>query len=84
MPVTIEHGGERWEYLQLADILRERIADGTYPPGSKIPPLLGLQAEFGLSSMTVRRAVRVLAAEGLLVLVPGRGTFAARRPGSLP
>ena len=77
--MAIDHGGERWEYLQLADILRERIADGTYAPGEKIPPLLDLQAEFGLSSMTVRRAVGVLVDEGLLVRVPGRGTFVTRR-----
>jgi GntR family transcriptional regulator len=79
--VVIDHGGERWEYLQLADILRERIADGTYRPGDKIPPLLDLQTEFSLSSMTVRRAVGVLSGEGLLVRVPGRGTFVARTAG---
>lgn len=77
--VGIDHGGERWEYLQLADILRSRITDGTYEPGVKIPPLLDLQAEFSLSSMTVRRAVGVLVDEGLLVRVPGRGTFVTRR-----
>ncbi len=75
----INHGGERWEYLQLADILRQRIADGTYRPGAKIPPLLDLQAEFSLSSMTVRRGIGVLVDEGLLVRVPGRGTFVTRR-----
>lgn len=76
--VVIDHGGERWEYLQLADILRARVSEGEYPPGAKIPPLLDLQAEFGLSSMTVRRAVGVLVDEGLLVRVPGRGTYVRR------
>lgn len=68
-------------YLQLSRILRDRIADGTYPAGKKIPPVLDLQAEFGLSSMTVRRAVAVLAEEGLLVRVPGRGTYVTRPEG---
>jgi len=77
--VVIDHGGERWEYLQLADILRARVTGGTYRPGDKIPPLLDLQAEFGLSSMTVRRGIGVLVTEGLLVRVPGRGTFVTRR-----
>lgn len=76
--MVIEHGGEEWEYLQLARILRQRIADGTYEPGQKIPPILALQAEFSLSSVTVRRAVRLLSDEGLLHRVPGRGTFVAR------
>ena len=79
--MVIDHGGERWEYLQLADILRERVAGGEYPAGSKIPPLLDLQAEFGLSSMTVRRAVGVLVGEGLLTRVPGRGTYVSRPEG---
>jgi len=77
--VTIDHGAAEFPYLQLARILRGRIASGEYPAGRKIPPLIELQEEFGLSSMTVRRAVGVLADEGLLVKVPGRGTF-VRQP----
>lgn len=76
----IDHGAAEFPYEQLAAILRSRIASGEYAAGRKIPPLLELQEEFGLSSMTVRRAVRLLAAEGLLVLVPGRGTFVRRNP----
>ena len=74
----INRGAADFEYQQLAGILRGRIADGTYPPGARIPSLLALQGEFGLSSMTVRRAVRELAGEGLLRVVPGRGTFVRR------
>lgn len=73
--MSIDHGAAEFPYQQLAAILRGRIADGTHPPGKKIPPLTALEAEFGLSSMTVRRAVALLAAEGLLLVVPGRGTF---------
>lgn len=73
--MTIDRGAPQFPYEQLAAILRSRITDGTYRAGRKIPPLIALQEEFGLSSMTVRRAVAVLAAEGLLLRVPGRGTF---------
>jgi DNA-binding GntR family transcriptional regulator len=73
--VAIDHGAAEFPYLQLARILRERIQSGQYPPGRKIPPLTALQEEFGLSDMTVRRAVGLLADEGLLEKVPGRGTF---------
>lgn len=76
--MAINRGAADFEYQQLAQILRGRIADGTYPAGGKIPSLLVLQGEFGLSSMTVRRAVRELAGEGLLRVVPGRGTFVTR------
>ena len=73
--MTVNHGAAEFPFEQLAVILRERIASGEYPPGRRIPSLLALQEEFGLSSMTVRRAVGVLAQEGLLRVVPGRGTF---------
>lgn len=79
LSVVIDHEDAEFPFLQLARILRERIASGEYPAGRQIPPLIDLQAEFGLSSMTVRRAVRVLSDEGLLVRVPGRGTFVAKQ-----
>jgi DNA-binding GntR family transcriptional regulator len=75
--VTIDHGAAEFPFEQLARILRGRIQSGEYPHGRKIPSLIALEQEFGLSSMTVRRAVNTLAAEGLLVKVPGRGTFVA-------
>ena len=77
--MSIDHGAAEFPFEQLAAILRARIASGEYAAGRKIPPLLDLQEEFGLSSMTVRRAVKELADEGLLLRVPGRGTF-VRRP----
>lgn len=73
--VQIDHDAEEWPFEQLAAILRQRIADGTYPPGSRLPTLLVLEAESGLSPMTVRRAVRLLAKEGWVRPRPGRGTF---------
>lgn len=76
--MTIDHGAAEFPYEQLAAILRRRIESGEYAPGRKIPPVIALQEEFSLSSMTVRRAVGVLADEGLLVKVPGRGTFVRR------
>jgi DNA-binding GntR family transcriptional regulator len=77
--VSIDHGAAEFPYEQLTVILRERIRSGFYESGRKIPPLTDLQIEFDLSSMTVRRAIKVLADEGLLVRVPGRGTFVTRR-----
>jgi GntR family transcriptional regulator len=77
--VRIEPDDIRWPYEQLAAILRERITDGTYPPGSRIPPIQALEAESGLSNMTVRRAVRLLVDEGLVITRPSRGTFVARK-----
>jgi len=73
--MSIDRGSAEFEFEQLATILRRRIGNREYPPGSKMPPFLRLQEEFGLASMTVRRAVHVLADEGLLIVKPGRGTY---------
>ena len=62
-------------WLQLAAILRERIEDGTYEPGKRLPSLMALVEEFGLNAKTVKKAVDALRDEGLVVTSPGRGTF---------
>lgn len=60
-------------YVQLAGILRARIASGEIT--GRLPSERTLQQETGLSPMTIRRAVRLLRDEGLVVTVVGRGTF---------
>jgi GntR family transcriptional regulator len=73
--VEIDHGDAEFPYRQLARFLRERIVSGEYPAGRKLPSIIELQAESGLSAKTVQRAIAVLAGEGLVVTVPNRGTF---------
>jgi GntR family transcriptional regulator len=60
-------------YLQLAAILRGQIAAGVYAPARAIASEARLMQEHGLARETVRKAVRVLAAEGLVEVVRGRG-----------
>src|SRR4051812_38071752 len=62
-------------YLQLADLLRQRIARGTWPRDHRLPSLEMLMVEFGVARVTVRQAIDVLAREGLLSPQQGRGTF---------
>lgn len=62
-------------YLRLAEILKERIVEGSYGCGEKIPSEAALSREHGLALMTVRQAVGVLVERGLLERVPGRGTY---------
>jgi DNA-binding GntR family transcriptional regulator len=77
--VEIDHDAAEFPHRQLARFLRERILSGEYPAGRKLPSIIGLQAESGLSAKTVQRAIAVLAAEGLVVTVPNRGTFVTNR-----
>src|SRR4051812_48266407 len=69
-------------YTQLEDALRERIARGDWGAGDALPtePLLG--EEYGVSRITVRRALDSLAQRGLIRRRHGIGTFVAdRKPG---
>lgn len=67
----------RWQ--QIADVIRGRIADGTYPPDTLVSESRLMQ-EFGVAKMTTRKAVAALRAEGLLVTTHGIGSFVAESP----
>lgn len=58
--------------------MRQRIADGTYAPGTRVPSVLQLQAEFGIAAATGQKVHRALRAEGLIYTEPGLGSFAAK------
>lgn len=60
-------------------MIRERIEDGTYPPGRAITPINDLAAEMGVNRLTIRRVLEPLIDEGTLVPVTGRGFFVAGR-----
>ena len=67
-------------YVQVADVIRQRIVRGQWPEGHRLPSLEELVAEFGVARVTVRQAVTLLANEGLLSAQQGRGTFVTGRP----
>ncbi|MGB5986580.1 MAG: GntR family transcriptional regulator [Desulfobacterales bacterium] len=62
-------------YQQLAEMLRDKIRDGEYPPGSRIPSEHQLAAAHGIGRPTVRQALEVLVRRGMLVRRRGAGTF---------
>ncbi|MBA3365124.1 MAG: GntR family transcriptional regulator [Actinobacteria bacterium] len=64
-------------YAQTADVLRGRLADKVWKQGDRLPSETDLCREFGVSSITMRRAVGMLAAEGLVIRIQGKGTFAS-------
>lgn len=67
-------------YRQVAAILRQRIEDGTYAPGRRLPSITGLVQEFGIAQLTARKALHLLVEEGLAEMSPGMGTY-VRAPG---
>jgi GntR family transcriptional regulator len=66
-------------YLQIRNLLRERIRLGEWSADEAMPTEEDLVAHFGVSRTTVRQAMSDLANEGLVVRRAGRGTF-ARQP----
>jgi len=79
VPIKIDLLSPEPSYLQLAAILRKRIESGEIPPEHPLPSLTFLVQETGLAVGTVRKAIKVLSDEGLVVTVPGRGSFVTRR-----
>jgi DNA-binding GntR family transcriptional regulator len=67
-------------YLQLANLIRRQIDDGTYPPGSRIPSEVTFVQETGFARDTVRKAINLLIQEDRLYIVRGLGTFVGPRP----
>jgi DNA-binding FadR family transcriptional regulator len=60
---------------QVIDQLRQRIADGTWPLGVKIPTEPQLVQTLGVGRNTVREAVRALVHAGVLECRQGSGTY---------
>lgn len=73
--ISIDRRADKPAYKQLADHIRELIVAGELASGAALPPESILVAGTGLNRTTVRNAVRVLRAEGLVDTVQGRGTF---------
>lgn len=65
-------------YEQVAAYLRERIQRGEIT--SKLPSLMELTEQTGLSLNTVQRAIRILKDEGLVYTRSGRGIFVSKAP----
>lgn len=79
MTQVLERGSAVPLYVQLERILHDRIASGEWQPNQRIPSENELNREYGLSRMTVRGVLTKLVSDGLLLRVPGKGTYVAPR-----
>lgn len=62
-------------YVQIDDVIRAKIKDGSWPRERRIPSENELVVLLGVSRMTVRGVLNSLVDEGLLYRVHGKGTF---------
>ncbi|OIJ92228.1 GntR family transcriptional regulator [Streptomyces sp. MUSC 14] len=71
-------------YVQLASALRERIRRGEIPVGRRIPSHYELEQETGgaVSRRTIKSAIELLATEGVVQGVQGKGVFVIAVPGA--
>jgi GntR family transcriptional regulator len=67
-------------YRQIAADVHAGIRAGEFPPGAAIPSYRQLSRSYGVSLSTVRLAVRLLRAHGVVYGLTGRGVFVARQP----
>jgi GntR family transcriptional regulator, histidine utilization repressor len=66
-------------YLQVKHFVLEQVAAGTLRAGERVPSENDLVRELRVSRMTANRALKELAADGVLVRVAGVGTFVAEQ-----
>jgi GntR family transcriptional regulator len=64
-------------YIQIAESMVGQIEAGELAPGDRLPPERELSEKLGVNRMTLRRALRVLEAQGSIVRKHGVGTFIA-------
>lgn len=80
MSELISHSSATPLYRQIYSLLRGRIVEGEYAPDAALPTEDELVERYGVSRVTVRSALKLLAEEGLVVRQPGKGTFVSPGP----
>ncbi|MGC4787451.1 GntR family transcriptional regulator [Micromonospora sp. DT178] len=86
--MTIDPRSHTPVYVQLADLLRQRIESGEFGSGTTLPSETRLTQEYGIGREAVRMAISLLRSEGLVSTVRGHGTHVretpVRRPVEVP
>jgi GntR family transcriptional regulator len=72
---SIDRSSYEPAYAQLVNILRQSMAAGMLRPGDQLPSEAQLCDRYGVSPMTVRRAINALVDQGIVIAEQGRGTF---------
>ncbi len=70
-------------YEQLIEQLRRQIVLGAISPDAPLPSVRQLSVELGINPNTVQKAYREMEQEGLIVSVPGRGSFVTNDVGRM-
>lgn len=66
-------------HLLISEKLHQQILSNEFPPGGQLPSEHQLMLDFGVSRITVRRAIANLVSQGLVVSQRGRGVFVKKQ-----
>ncbi len=68
-----------YKYQVVSNWIQEKIEDGTFKEGEKLTSEIALAEQFGISRLTVRKAIEYLCSEYILYKESGKGTFISPR-----
>jgi len=80
--IHLDYRDSRPIYSQVHDSFRSQILCGVLTQGDKLPSVRELAAELVINPNTIQRAYRELEMEGLIVSIPGKGSFVCSLPNS--
>src|SRR5665647_811423 len=62
-------------YIKIVEDIKKKVNIAELKPGDTVPPETALCKEYGVSRMTVRKGLAILASEGYIFSVPGKGSY---------
>ncbi len=74
---------EKSVYLQLIDVIKQKIMSGEYQPGQRLPSVRELAADAAVNPNTMQRALTELEREGLLYTQRTSGRFVSEDAGMI-
>ena len=81
--MSIDPSSDTPLYQQISEDLRRQIRSGALPTGTRLPPIRQLTTLYGVSIITINKALASLVSDGLVDSHVGRGTFVSPLPESL-
>lgn len=78
----VDHGSVTPLYVQVADIIAQKIESGEYAPGQRLPSADDLAELHEIAPNTAIKALKLLRDRGLAEMSHGRGTYVRRPAGS--
>ena len=75
VPEFVLRAGPLYAYAQVKVHLEARIRSGELAPGSQLRSERDLAAAYGVAVGTMRKAIKLLRDDGLVIVMPHKGVF---------